>query len=75
MNLIDGKKMAEILAVNYYSLMAWAERGWIPSYKVSRVRRFDPEQVLKWIKEGKMETARQEVLAGHRGERGREAGQ
>jgi len=56
--LINGKQMAELLDVNYFSIMLWSEKNLIPSIKVGRCRRFDPEEVIQWLKDGKMEEAR-----------------
>jgi len=52
---LRGKEMAQILGISYYTLMAWAEQGLLPSYKVGRCRRFDPEEVINFIKTGEME--------------------
>ena len=51
--LIDGKKMAELLGISYFTLMSWAEKSFIPSYKIGKCRRFDPDELIEFIKGGK----------------------
>ena len=63
--LVDGKMIAELLGdLNYFTIMAWAEQGRIPSIKVGRLRKFDPDQVLEWIRSGKMKDRIEKLTAG-----------
>ncbi|MBU1228246.1 MAG: helix-turn-helix domain-containing protein [Actinobacteria bacterium] len=71
--LLDGKTMSNQLSIGYHWLMRKAEQGLIPSIKVGRCRRFDPEEVLAWLKSGKMEKALEAFMKnGRRGNNGQE---
>ena len=67
--LLDGKQMARILGVNYFTLMSWAESGLIPSLKLSSIRRFDREVVLEHIRSGKMKSLADAYFARKRKEK------
>jgi len=53
MKLVDAEQLSVILGgVSSFSVRRWARQGRIPSIAVGRLRRFDPEQVLRHLKKG-----------------------
>jgi excisionase family DNA binding protein len=52
MPLDDAKKTAARLGISTWQLYSLAARGLIPSVKLGRSVRFDPETISKWIAEG-----------------------
>jgi len=49
MNLIDVKKVSEIISVKPSTIYQWAELGQIPCVKLNGTLRFDSEDISKWI--------------------------
>jgi excisionase family DNA binding protein len=50
MELIGIKEMAKILSINPSWLYSKTRTKEIPFYKIGKYVRFDPDEVLKWIK-------------------------
>lgn len=48
--MIDIKEMAKELNVHPNTVAGLVKKG-MPSYKIGKARRFDKEEVFKWIKE------------------------
>ena len=48
--MIDIKEMAKELNVHPNTVAALVKKG-MPSYKIGKSRRFDKEEVIKWVKE------------------------
>ena len=57
MQLIDIKKVAEMLGVKPPTIYNWAEMGRIPYVKLNGALRFDPEDLLKWIQSCKKQVS------------------
>ena len=57
MNLIDIKKVSEIISVKPSTIYQWAELGIIPFVKLNGALRFDPEDINKWIESCKKQPA------------------
>ncbi len=55
MKLIDVKALSEIINVKPSTLYQWAELGQIPSIKLNGARRFDLDDIMKWIESCKKE--------------------
>ena len=49
MQLIDVKKVSEMISVKSSTLYQWAELGVIPHVKLNGALRFDPDDLAKWI--------------------------
>jgi excisionase family DNA binding protein len=47
--LLSPKELARILKISTVTAYKWAERGVLPSYKLERVIRFDPKDVLDFL--------------------------
>jgi excisionase family DNA binding protein len=48
---IKGADLAVILGVDDKHIYRMAARGQIPSFRVGRAVRFDPQEVAKWLRE------------------------
>jgi len=54
--LLSAHQVAEILGVNWMTVLEWSRKGYIPSYKFSRKKvRFIPSEVEAWVKQQKRE--------------------
>jgi excisionase family DNA binding protein len=51
--LINAKCAAEILGIKEGTIYLWSEQGRLPSFKVGRCRRFDPDEILEWLRNPK----------------------
>jgi hypothetical protein len=58
MHFVSAQELSKILSINYFTIMNYAERGWIPSIKINRLRRFNPDEVIAWFKDGRFEHAK-----------------
>jgi len=68
--LASARKMAQLLGgVHVCTLLRWAEQGLLPSVKVGRYRRFEPDAVLAAFKDGSFE-ANRAASAGSKAGRG-----
>ena len=47
--LLTAEEVAELLSVDRSTVYDWARAGTIPSYRMGRVVRFDPEQLEHWL--------------------------
>lgn len=52
MLLVNAREIASLLGINRYTALRWAAEGRIPSMKVGRLRRFDADLVLEFLKNG-----------------------
>ena len=57
MKLITIKEVSEMISVKPSTLYQWAELGQVPCFKINGSLRFDIEDIMKWIKSCKKETA------------------
>ncbi len=57
MNLIDVRKVSEMLSVKPSTVYQWAELGQIPCVKLNGAVRFDPDDICKWIESCKKQTS------------------
>jgi len=48
--LWDVQRTADFLGTSVPTIYSWAERGIIPSHKLGRLLRFDPEEVIAWAR-------------------------
>ncbi len=55
MKLLSVKELSQIINVKPSTLYQWAELGQIPSIKLNGARRFDLEDILRWIESCKNE--------------------
>lgn len=46
---LDITALAEGLQIKRSTLYAWAEQGMIPSLKLGRLLRFDPDEIEAWL--------------------------
>ncbi len=52
MRLVTAMELSSMLGgVSHFTLHRWAREGRIPFVAVGRLRRFDPEQVLRHLKD------------------------
>ena len=52
--MLNIKEVAELLKVHVNTVNNLVNEG-MPSYKIGRNRRFDKDEVLKWVKGGRNE--------------------
>lgn len=57
MKLISVKRVCELLDVMKSTVYAWARNGTIPSYRPGGIIRFDPDEVIEWVKSQKTKPA------------------
>ncbi|MBI3781165.1 MAG: helix-turn-helix domain-containing protein [candidate division NC10 bacterium] len=50
-NLIGPKDVAALLAVPVSWVYAQAEAGRLPSFKIGKYRRFDPQAIREWLEQ------------------------
>ena len=50
--MITTKEVCELLQIHENTVYKLVKKG-LPSYKIGNTRRYDEEEVLKWIKENK----------------------
>lgn len=50
--MLDRKGVADLLKVHVNTIDKLVKEG-MPSYKIGKNRRFDADEVIKWVKEGK----------------------
>ena len=48
-NLLTGKELAEILRVTPGCIRKYVQGGRIPSVKINGARRFDPQEIQRYI--------------------------
>ena len=53
-NFITVQDVALITALSVKTVYKYVELGKMPFYRVNRNIRFDPEEVDKWVREGKL---------------------
>lgn len=56
-DLIRPDELAKALKVSHGTVYAWIERGTIPFVELGKSKRFEPEEVSKWL-ESKRRAAR-----------------
>ncbi len=58
--LVSALEMGDALGgLHPCTVLRWAEQGHIPSIKVGKYRRFEPDEVLKSFKDGSFKLSRQ----------------
>lgn len=58
--LIDAKAASNLLGVPYTWLLAQARAGKIPHHRLGHYVRFDPDDLARWLREGRMGTPENE---------------
>jgi len=55
-NLVDVRALSEMLSVKQGTIYKWVAEGRIPYYRLGRLVRFDPAEVMAWVRQQKGET-------------------
>jgi excisionase family DNA binding protein len=48
---LDADELAKLLGVAKVTILRWAKRGKIPSFRISTMVRFDPQAISRWLLE------------------------
>jgi excisionase family DNA binding protein len=48
--ILTVKQVSELLQAKQSTIYAWAEQGFIPSFKVNGLLRFDEAEIFEWVK-------------------------
>ena len=71
-SMMTARQVAELLGVHENWVYDQAAGGELPSYKIGGTRRFDPEELRRWIGEHREQKQRARRREPPQSERGRE---
>ena len=53
MRILNCKQVAELIQAKPSTIYGWAEQGFIPSFKINGLLRFEESEITQWIQECK----------------------
>lgn len=62
-NLIRIDEVAKILNMKNSTLHQWTQQGLVPVIRIGRLLRFDPDEIMKYLQDGRFEKVKKDKMA------------